>query len=152
SKHAQGWTRAELPTPALGGGEGTATRPPTRGVLGGRGGGRAQRIDRHLPEIAALIDRRQFELITAKSAGVVGIQGGAGSGKTTIGLHRIAYLAYAAPDRFRGKRMLVVTHGAALAAYISQVLPALGVRDVPVVTFAAWAARELRKAVPWLPA
>ena len=49
-----------------------------------------RRSNRHLPEIAALIDPRQFELITARDAGVVVIQGGAGSGKTTVGLHRLA--------------------------------------------------------------
>jgi DNA helicase-2/ATP-dependent DNA helicase PcrA len=109
-------------------------------------------MDRHLPEIAALIDPRQFELITAPDAGLVVIQGGAGSGKTTIGLHRMAYLAYTNPSRFAPPRMRVVTYGAALAAYIGQVLPALGVRGVQVVTFQAWAERELRHAIPWLDA
>ncbi len=111
-----------------------------------------QRLDRHLPEIAALVDPRQFELITTPRSGVVVIQGGAGSGKTTIGLHRIAYLAYAAPERFKPKRMLVVTYGSALAAYISQVLPALGVHDVAVVTYQSWVERELKRAMPKLEA
>ena len=103
-----------------------------------------------MPEIAALIDPRQFELMTAPEAGVVVIQGGAGSGKTTIGLHRLAYLAYNAPDRFPTHRMLVVTYGAALASYMEQVLPALGTRGVRVMTFATWAEKELRAAIPWL--
>jgi DNA helicase-2/ATP-dependent DNA helicase PcrA len=148
SKHDGTWIRTDLPPAELAGGEGTATRPTKRGVLGANAT-RAQRIDRHLPEIAALIDPRQFELVTAPR-GVVVIQGGAGSGKTTIGLHRIAYLAYAAPERFPPKKSLVVTFGSALAAYISQVLPALGVNGVPVVTFQAWAEKELRRAIPWL--
>jgi DNA helicase-2/ATP-dependent DNA helicase PcrA len=151
TKHAEAWTRGELQEHELAGGQGSATRPG-RAVLGGGRGGRGQRLDRHLPEIAALIDPRQFELITRRDSGVVVIQGGAGSGKTTIGLHRIAYLAYAAPDRFRDRRMLVITHGPGLAAYIGQVLPALGVREVPVATFESWARRELRRAIPWLPA
>jgi DNA helicase-2/ATP-dependent DNA helicase PcrA len=142
----QGWVRGEVPDFALAGGEGTATRP--RGILGAAT--REQRLDRHLPEIAALIDPRQFELITKPGTGVVVIQGGAGSGKTTIGLHRIAYLAYAHPARFAPKSVLVVTWGAALAAYIAEVLPALGVDGVAVVTFADWATRELRKAFPTL--
>jgi DNA helicase-2/ATP-dependent DNA helicase PcrA len=147
TRHPGGWSRAEVPDHALAGGEGTATRP--RGVLGAAAS-REQRLDRHLPEIAALIDPRQFELITGRGAGVVVIQGGAGSGKTTIGLHRIAYLAYANPDRFAPRNVLVVTWGAALAAYIAEVLPALGVEAVPVVTFADWAVKELRKAFPKL--
>ena len=143
------WEHLPLQERELAGGQGTASRPRARGALG-TAGSRAQRLDRHLPEIAALIDKRQFELITAPSSGVVVIQGGAGSGKTTIGLHRMAYLAYAAPNRFPAKRMLVVTYGSALAAYISEVLPALGVPGVKVVTFENWAAKELRRAIPWL--
>jgi DNA helicase-2/ATP-dependent DNA helicase PcrA len=151
TRHDGAWTRAELPVAELAGGELTAMRPSGRGVLGAAGSARrGQRLDRHLPEIAALIDPRQFELITAPDAGVVVIQGGAGSGKTTIGLHRIAYLAFAAPGRFAARRTLVVTFGSALAAYIGQVLPALGVAGVPVVTFRGWAEKELRRCVPWL--
>jgi len=148
SRHDGRWERAEVPVAELSGGELTAARPGAP-VLGA-GPRRGQRLDRHLPEIAALIDPRQFELITAPGAGVVVIQGGAGSGKTTIGLHRIAYLAYAQRERFAPKKTLVVTFGSALAAYISQVLPALGVHGVAVVTFQAWAEKELRRCIPWL--
>lgn len=142
-----GWRREDVKESALAGGQGSATRP--RGVLGA-GASAGQRLDRHLPEIAALIDPRQFELIARPASGVVVIQGGAGSGKTTIGLHRIAYLSYAAPSRFPARKMLVVTHGSALAAYIGQVLPALGVPGVRALTFRDWAERELLRAFPWL--
>jgi DNA helicase-2/ATP-dependent DNA helicase PcrA len=110
------WHRTDVPVRELAGGERTATRPaPRRGVLGAAPED-AQRLDRHLPEIAALIDPRQFEIMTAPHSGVVVIQGGAGSGKTTIGLHRLAYLNFAHPERFPAKRMVVVTQGSALAA------------------------------------
>jgi len=146
-----GWVRGEAVVAELAGGEGTAARPGAAGARGVLGAAtRGQRLDRHLPEIAALIDPRQFELITSPQAGVAVIQGGAGSGKTTVGLHRMAYLAYAAPKRFAPKGMLVVTYGAALAAYISQVLPALGVHGVKALTFQIWAERELHRAIPWL--
>src|SRR3569623_734555 len=149
------WERTDVPWHELSGGERTAARPGSpvvkRGVLGAAPDG-AQRLDRHLPEIAALIDPRQFELITAKHAGVIVIQGGAGSGKTTIGLHRLAYLAYPYPDKFPPRRMLVVTYGAGQAAYIDQVLPALGILGVRVLTFNDWAKKEFRRAVPWLKA
>ena len=109
----------------------------------------AQALDRHLPEIAALIDPRQFELITARDAGVVVIQGGAGSGKTTVGLHRLAYLAYAYPRPVSRRAACWWSPTAsALAAYIGEVLPSLGVEGVRVVTFASWAERELRARHP----
>jgi DNA helicase-2/ATP-dependent DNA helicase PcrA len=150
---ASGWQRIDVPVHELAGGQGTATRPAPpprpRGLLGAAPPG-AQRLDRHLPEIAALIDPRQFEIMTARQAGVVVIQGGAGSGKTTIGLHRLAYLGFAYPERFPARRMLVVTHGLALAAYIDQVLPALGIAGVRVMTFREWAEKELRAAIPWI--
>jgi DNA helicase-2/ATP-dependent DNA helicase PcrA len=147
---AETWQRIDLPLRELAGGERSATRPlPRRGTLGAAREDE-QRLDRHLPEIAALIDPHQFEIMTAPHSGVVVIQGGAGSGKTTIGLHRLAYLGFAFPDRFPAKRMVVVTQGTGLAAYIGQVLPALGLPGVRVVTFDDWAERELHKAVPWI--
>jgi len=102
------------------------------------------REEKYLPEITALIDARQFELITKPDGGMVVIQGGAGSGKTTIGLHRLAYLAFQDPKRFRADRMLVLVYNDALVRYISRVLPALGVQGggnggVPVTTFERWA-------------
>jgi DNA helicase-2/ATP-dependent DNA helicase PcrA len=144
----RGWARTDVTTHELAGGEETATRP-ARGRLGAAPAGR-QALDRHLPEIAALIDPRQFDVITAREAGVVVIQGGAGSGKTTVGLHRLAWLAYNFPERFPPRRMVVVTHGVALAAYIGELLPSLGIAGVRVTTFADLAARELRAEIPWL--
>jgi DNA helicase-2/ATP-dependent DNA helicase PcrA len=143
-----GWERTDVPAQELAGGQETALRP-ARGRLGAAPAGR-QALDRHLPEIAALIDPRQFDVIAAPSAGVVVIQGGAGSGKTTVGLHRLAYLAFDSPDRFPPRRMVVVTHGAALAAYIGALLPSLGIEGVRVDTFRALAERELRADIPWL--
>jgi DNA helicase-2/ATP-dependent DNA helicase PcrA len=149
------WVARDVPVHALAGGEQTGARPgrpaPRRGVLGAAPDlAYEQALDRHLPQIAALIDPRQFELITAHGAGVVVIQGGAGSGKTTVGLHRLAHLAYAHPSQYPPARLLVVTYGAALAAYIGEVLPSLGVPGVRVLTFGAWAERELRAVIPWL--
>ena len=78
------------------------------------------------------------------------MQGSAGSGKTTIGLHRIAYLAFADPRRFRPEKMLVIVYQRALAAYVSRVLPSLDVDGVPVMTFAAWAEAARSAAFPLL--
>ena len=128
-------------------GAAAARRAGTRGKLGFDDTG-ARRPDRHLPAIAALIDPRQFELITQPSSGLIAIQGSAGSGKTTIGLHRIAYLAFADPRRFRPEKMLVIVYQRALATYVSRVLPSLDVEGVPVMTFAGWADAARRAAVP----
>jgi DNA helicase-2/ATP-dependent DNA helicase PcrA len=138
----------------LAGGEGSASRaeqlrkPKSLGIGSAADAGGE---DRHLREITALIDPRQFELITRPDSGPVVIQGGAGSGKTTIGLHRLAYLAYQDRRRFRPDKMLVIVFNQALARYISQVLPALDVNGVPVRTYETWAG-ELRKGlIPNLP-
>jgi DNA helicase-2/ATP-dependent DNA helicase PcrA len=108
------------------------------------------REDKHLSEITALIDPRQFDLISQPTSGLVVIQGGAGSGKTTIGLHRLAYLAFQDPQRFRADQMLVIVFNDALVRYISRVLPALGVTDMPVQTFQRWAEQQRRRHIPKL--
>jgi DNA helicase-2/ATP-dependent DNA helicase PcrA len=122
---------------------------PSVAQLGFERDGRG-RTDRFLPAIAALIDPRQFELISRPSAGIIVVQGSAGSGKTTIGLHRIAYLSFAEPANFRPENMLVIVYQRALAAYVSCVLPALEVPGVKVMTFAAWAEQTRRATLPGL--
>ncbi len=138
---ADGSWRADATTSSLlRGGQGVALRPETHHRPGRLGTGHGDlREDKHLAEITALIDPRQFELISRPDSGLVVIQGGAGSGKTTIGLHRLAWLAYQDPRRFRPKRMLVVVFNDALVRYIERVLPALGVEGVPVVSYGSWA-------------
>lgn len=151
-RRGDAWLALGVRSAELAGGQGTAVRPgDAKGSLG-TGGAFAAREDRHLPEIAALLDRRQFELISKPDSGLVVIQGGAGSGKTTIGLHRMAYLAYAARQRFTPDKMLVIVGSPALRAYISEVLPALGVGGVTVETFAEWAKAARVRAFPWLEA
>ncbi len=151
--HDGRWLRAD-DSARLHGGQGAAPRPEHHRAPAGKlgvGGDGERRVDKHLPEIAAMIDPRQFELITRPSSGLVVIQGGAGSGKTTIGLHRLAYLAYQEPKRFRKDRMLVVVFNKALARYISRVLPALGVEGVQVVIYEAWVEKLRREHFPLLP-
>ena len=147
------WVQAGQSATQLRGGQGSAPRPVDYkpvGKLGIAVNGHG-REDKHLPEIAALIDKRQFDLITRADSGLVVIQGGAGSGKTTIGLHRMAYLAFQQPKRFRADQMLIVVFNDALARYISFVLPALGVPGVPVTTYHAWARKLRASHLPELP-
>ncbi|MFO0617286.1 MAG: ATP-binding domain-containing protein [Polyangiaceae bacterium] len=146
------WRTMSARATELAGGQGLAVRPKDmRGVLGMDDGfGPAQRENRHLPEIAALLDPRQFELISKPNSGLVVIQGGAGSGKTTIGVHRLAYLAYQDKQRFSGDKMLVVVGSPALRAYIGEMLPSLGLDNLPVETYAEWAEETRKKQYPWL--
>jgi DNA helicase-2/ATP-dependent DNA helicase PcrA len=109
------------------------------------------RQDKHLPAIAALLDERQFDLVARSSQGLVAIQGSAGSGKTTVGLHRVAYLAFQEPQRFRPDKILVVVPNEALIHYVSRVLPSLGVEGVTVTTFARFATRLVAQSFPKLP-
>jgi len=109
------------------------------------------RQDKHLPAIASLLDPRQFDLIARDSAGLVAVQGSAGSGKTTVGMHRVAFLAFREPQRFRPENMLVVVPNEALVHYVSRVLPSLGVEGVGVATFGRLADRFATTMFPKLP-
>lgn len=145
------WRRLETNSTKLAGGAGTATRAAQHHRPGKLGVGQEGGDDKHLKEITPLIDRRQFELITSPDSGLVVIQGGAGSGKTTIGLHRLAYLAFQDARRFRPDRMLVVVFNDALARYISEVLPALGVGGIAIRTYESWAQKLRQSLFPRLP-
>ena len=112
----RGWKALGVEATELSGGQGSALRPEDlRGALG-VGPTFATREDRHLPEIAALLDPRQFELISRPDSGIVVIQGGAGSGKTTIGIHRMAFLNFNARHRFAPDKMLIIVGSPALLA------------------------------------
>ncbi|MCC6850643.1 MAG: AAA family ATPase [Deltaproteobacteria bacterium] len=150
-----GWRRIAPETARLAGGEGAALRAHAVGEgstrrLGDPSAGPA-RADKHLPDIAGLIDPEQFALITRPTSGFVVIRGAAGSGKTTVALHRIAYLAYDDP-KIDSDRTLVVVFSPALRDYVSHVLPALGVHQVLVRTFHEWAREIRRRVLPMLPA
>jgi DNA helicase II / ATP-dependent DNA helicase PcrA len=140
--------------PVLHGGMGKAARPVAATGQKGKLGihhGAAARADKSLPEIAALIDKEQFELITQPGSGIVVIQGGAGSGKTTVALHRIAYLNFQDPRRFKPQQTLFVVPSQSLVRYVSGVLPALGVAGVPVVTYTGWARTTRMRCLPEAP-
>jgi DNA helicase II / ATP-dependent DNA helicase PcrA len=152
---ADGWAVSQRAAPRLAGGEEATLAVYRAGDaaprrLGTTPGGPAVRADKHLPDIAALIDPEQFALITRATSGAVVIRGTAGSGKTTVALHRIAYLAYEDPS-VDSRHSLVVVFSRALRDYVSHVLPALGVQRVRVRTFRDWALEQRRRLFPNLP-
>ena len=85
-------------------------------------------------DIVATIQAEQDEIIRAPLAGVLVVQGGPGTGKTVVALHRAAYLLYAHRDRLARSGVLVVGPNARFLRYIEQVLPSLGETGVVLAT------------------
>ncbi|CAM5704794.1 hypothetical protein STENM327S_08423 [Streptomyces tendae] len=77
-------------------------------------------------DIVATIQPEQDEIVRAGLAGSVCVQGGPGTGKTAVGLHRVAYLLYAHRERLARTGTLVIGPNRSFLHYIEQVLPALG--------------------------
>ncbi|MFC8454480.1 HelD family protein [Kitasatospora sp. NPDC057223] len=77
-------------------------------------------------DIVATIQPEQDEIVRADVGGTVCVQGAPGTGKTAVGLHRVAYLLYAHRERLARTGTLVVGPNDAFLSYIEQVLPALG--------------------------
>jgi DNA helicase IV len=84
--------------------------------------------------IVATIQPDQYEIVRADLEQTLCVQGGPGTGKTAVGLHRAAYLLYAHRAKLRSSGVLVVGPNAAFLRYIEQVLPALGEVEVTQVT------------------
>lgn len=82
--------------------------------------------DSKLKTIVATIQRDQNAIIRNDDAHTMIIQGAAGSGKTSIAMHRIAYLLYKYKDTINSQDILIISPNNVFAHYISQVLPELG--------------------------
>ncbi|NUS17415.1 MAG: AAA family ATPase [Streptomyces sp.] len=85
-------------------------------------------------DIVATIQPEQDEIVRAGVAGTVCVQGAPGTGKTAVGLHRVAYLLYAHRERLARTGTLVIGPNASFLRYIEQVLPALGELHVKQAT------------------
>ncbi|KMS74702.1 ATPase AAA [Streptomyces viridochromogenes] len=77
-------------------------------------------------DIVATIQPEQDEIVRSGLGGTVCVQGGPGTGKTAVGLHRVAYLLYAHRERLARTGTLVIGPNKSFLHYIEQVLPALG--------------------------
>jgi DNA helicase IV len=90
----------------------------------------------HLGDIVATIQAEQDEIIRAEMPGVMVVQGGPGTGKTVVALHRAAYLLYTHRFPLEGQGVLVVGPNRLFVAYIEQVLPSLGEAGVDIAVMA----------------
>lgn len=102
---------------------------------------RGEGHDGHLPPILSLITPDQFELITQDAVSPIVIQGIAGSGKTTVALHRLAWLLHEDNSDARPEKCLVVMLNRSLKAYVELTLPELQITGVPIRTYYQWAHR-----------
>lgn len=105
---------------------------------------RGKSNDGQLPEILSLITADQFRSITVDANTAVLIQGVAGSGKTTVAIHRLAWLLHPDNSSLRPHDVAIVVLSPALRAYIENSLSSAGVSDVPVRTYHEWAWRSLK--------
>jgi DNA helicase IV len=85
-------------------------------------------------DIVATIQPDQDDIVRAGAEETVCVQGAPGTGKTAVGLHRVAYLLYAHANRMKRGGVLVIGPNRAFLAYIGNVLPALGEVGVTQVT------------------
>jgi hypothetical protein len=85
-------------------------------------------------DIVATIQPDQDDIVRAEAAQTVCVQGAPGTGKTAVGLHRVAYLLYAHREQVRRRGVVMVGPNRAFLSYIRNVLPALGEIDVTQTT------------------
>ena len=95
----------------------------------------AEKADDRLKNIVATIQGEQNNIIRADMNKPLIVQGVAGSGKTTIALHRIAYLIYNCEKEFDPDNFMIIAPNKFFLNYISNVLPDLGVENVKQYTF-----------------
>ena len=101
-----------------------------------------------LREIVTTIQAEQNIVIRHPLLPNLLVQGAAGSGKTTIALHRIAYLLYTCQKILKPENMMILAPNPLFLSYISQVLPDLGVERVVQTTFEGWCREGMGKRMP----
>ncbi|MCX6752737.1 MAG: AAA family ATPase [Candidatus Nomurabacteria bacterium] len=100
-----------------------------------------QKSEFALPEIVAQMEKAQDQVIRANYRGPLVISGPAGSGKTTLALHRVAYLTQApeTAQYYKDGSIIVFVQDTGTKEYFSTLLPGLGINDVYITTFSEWA-------------
>lgn len=105
----------------------------------------ARNTTNQMKSIVQTIQKEQNEIIRCDENRSVVVQGVAGSGKTAIALHRIAYLMYKNRDRFTSSSIVFLSPNNALSSYISSVLPDLAEEDIEKMQLDMIARRLLKK-------
>ncbi|MBQ2985953.1 MAG: AAA family ATPase [Tyzzerella sp.] len=103
--------------------------------------------DAQLKNIVSTIQKEQNAIIRNTKDKVLAIQGAAGSGKTSVALHRIAYLLYHDRERLKSSNVLILSPNSVFSDYISHVLPELGEEHIREMSFDLFAYRELKDVV-----
>lgn len=103
--------------------------------------------DNRLRDIVSTIQEEQDRIIRAAKNTALVIQGVAGSGKTTVALHRLAFLLYQYRENIRAERMIIFAPNSMFLDYISGVLPELGVGGIQQTTYTDWVLDALEREV-----
>ena len=101
--------------------------------------------DTKLKNIVRTIQKEQNAIIRNTKDKILAIQGVAGSGKTSVALHRIAYLLYHDREHLNSSNILILSPGGVFADYISHILPELGEENIQEMSFDLFAYHELRR-------
>lgn len=106
--------------------------------------------DAKLRDIVTTIQREQYELISADPAQVLLVQGAAGTGKTSIALHRLAFLLYPSRSSTSGRagglepqRCIIFGPNQMFLSYVAGVLPSLNVAGIPQSTLTSWSCEQM---------
>ncbi|MBR2572132.1 MAG: AAA family ATPase [Clostridia bacterium] len=97
----------------------------------------SQATSPHMRTVVSTIQKEQNAVIRQDEADVLSVVGAAGSGKTSVAMHRVAYLMYRRRNLLEASRISILTPGNAFSEYISTVLPDLGEENAPTVTLRA---------------
>lgn len=98
-----------------------------------------------LKSIVTTIQKEQNAIIRNEKDKILVIQGCAGSGKTSVALHRVAYLLYHHRKQLSAKQVLILSPNPVFSEYISHILPELGEENILEMTFDLYAYKELKK-------
>ncbi len=141
--HEGEWKRSdELYKPELAGGQGTSI---SSNVLGTGLSGVKD------PVVSALLDKDQYNALHRDDGEPLLVLGGAGSGKTTVALHRLATMSYNNPQKFPQRELLVIVPEKGLSRLSRQLLREIGMHNVAAYTYDEWIHNQGMRVFPDAP-